>query len=111
MATKEAQIITVAASWPKVREEHWITLLKARAIENQCYVIGVNRIGIGDGMEYSGASIFVGPNGEILNEPNAKEILIIEDLEIEKIREVKDRFDIKKDRREEIYKLESLKEK
>ena len=50
IASKEAQIITVAASWPKSREQHWITLLKARAIENQCYVIGINRVGLGDGL-------------------------------------------------------------
>ena len=103
-ASKEAQIITVAASWPKKREEHWITLLKARAIENQCYVIGINRVGLGDGLEYNGASIFVSPNGEILNEINSNEMLIINNLEMGKIREVKGRFDIKKDRREELYK-------
>ena len=91
----------MAASWPKSREEHWITLLKARAIENQCYVIGINRVGLGDGLQYNGASIFVSPSGEILNEINSEETLIIRDLEIEKIREVKDRFDIKKDRRED----------
>lgn len=103
LASKEAQIITVAASWPKSREQHWITLLKARAIENQCYVIGINRVGSGDGVYYNGASIFVSPSGEILNEMNSEEMLIIQDLKIEKIRDVKDRFDIKKDRREELY--------
>ena len=54
-------------------------------------------------LQYNGASIFVSPSGEILNEINSEEMLIIKDLEIEKIREVKDRFDIKKDRREELY--------
>jgi predicted amidohydrolase len=103
IASKKSQIITVAASWPKSREEHWITLLKARAIENQCYVVGINRIGFGDGLEYSGKSIFVNPDGKILNEVNSKEMLIIEDLKIRAIEEVKERFDIKKDRREELY--------
>lgn len=104
IASKEAQIITVAASWPKSREEHWITLLKARAIENQCYVIGINRTGAGGALQYNGASMFISPDGEILNEISNKEVLIIENLEIEKIAEVKDKFDIKKDRREEFYK-------
>ena len=103
IASKEAQIITVAASWPKSREEHWITLLKARAIENQCYVIGINRVGLGNGLEYNGASIFVSPSGKILNEVNSEETIIIRDLEIEKISEVKREFNIKKDRREELY--------
>jgi omega-amidase len=104
IASEEAQIITVAASWPKSREEHWIALLKARAIENQCYVIGINRIGTGDNLQYNGASIFVDPAGEILNEINNKEMLIIKDLDVEKITEVKAVFDIKKDRRMEVYK-------
>lgn len=103
IASRNSQIITVAASWPKSREEHWITLLKARAIENQCYVIGINRIGFGNGLEYNGKSIFVNPDGQILNEINSEEMLIVNDLKIEKIKEVKERFDIKKDRREELY--------
>lgn len=103
IASRNSQIITVAASWPKSREEHWITLLKARAIENQCYVIGINRTGFGDGLEYNGKSIFVNPDGQILNEINSEEMLIVNDLKIEKIKEVKESFDIKKDRREELY--------
>jgi len=111
IASKQAQIITVAASWPKSREHHWIILLKARAIENQCYVIGINRVGLGDGLQYNGASIFISPSGKILNKINSEETMIIRNLELEKIREVKDEFDIKKDRRVELYKLESLKKK
>lgn len=105
IASSKAQIIIVAASWPKVREEHWITLLKARAIENQCYVIGINRVGFGGGLQYNGVSMFVNPNGDILNEIINEEALIIEDLKKDKITEVKDNFDLKKDRREELYKL------
>ena len=108
IASRNSQIITIAASWPKAREEHWITLLKARAIENQCYVIGINRTGLGDGLEYNGKSMFVSPDGEILNEINTVEMLIISDLKIEKIEEVKERFDIKKDRREELYAFRSV---
>ena len=103
IASKEAQIITVAANWPKAREEHWITLLKARAIENQCYIIGINRVGFGNGLQYNGTSIFIGPDGEILNEMNNKETLIIRELEIKKIEEVRNRFDVKKDRKEMLY--------
>ena len=103
IASKEAEIIIVAASWPESREDHWIILLKARAIENQCYVIGINRVGLGNGLQYNGGSIFVSPSGEILNDINSKEIIIIRDLKIEKVSEVKEKFDIKKDRREELY--------
>lgn len=103
IASKKAQIITVAANWPESRQEHWITLLKARAIENQCYVIGINRVGIGDGLQYDGGSVFVNPNGEILNELTSKEDLVVEALEIEQVSKVRAKFDIKKDRRESFY--------
>jgi len=46
--TELADLMIFVANWPEKREEHWITLLKARAIENQCYVAGVNRIGLDD---------------------------------------------------------------
>ena len=55
-------IMICVANWPKVRQEAWITLLKARAIENQCYVIGVNRTGKdGSNLTYSGNSMVFGP--------------------------------------------------
>ncbi|EKQ50364.1 carbon-nitrogen family hydrolase [Clostridium sp. Maddingley MBC34-26] len=102
-ASKAAQIITVAASWPEDREEHWVTLLKARAIENQCYIIGINRVGEGDNLHYGGASIFVNPNGEILNEISSKETLIVSNIEMNDITKIKNKFDIKKDRQEKLY--------
>ncbi|MVX62927.1 carbon-nitrogen family hydrolase [Clostridium chromiireducens] len=105
IASKESHIITVAASWPKEREEHWLALLRARAIENQCYIIGINRVGIGGGLEYNGASIFVNPNGEILNELSSEEMLIIRDVNINDIIKSRQEFDIRKDRREAIYQI------
>ena len=52
IASKKSELICVAANWPKKRENHWITLLTARAIENQCYIAGINRVGTGDGIYY-----------------------------------------------------------
>ena len=56
----------VPANWPASRREHWRTLLRARAIENQAYVVGVNRVGEGGRLEYVGDSPVVGPFGEVL---------------------------------------------
>lgn len=59
------------ANWPEVRVSAWDKLLRARAIENQCYVIGVNRIGSdGKGISYNGHSIVIDPKGEALTEEN-----------------------------------------
>lgn len=54
------------ASWPKLRSEHWISLLKARAIENQCFMLGVNRVGRDPRLEYSGNSMLIDPLGRVI---------------------------------------------
>lgn len=68
-------LIIYAANWPESRREVWDSLLKARAIENQCYVAGVNRIGIdGNGIKYCGDSVILDPRGRIIasNETNVE---------------------------------------
>lgn len=63
----QTDVIIYSANWPAVRSNIWKSLLVARAIENQCYVIGVNRVGENpDGTAYSGDSMIIGPKGEIL---------------------------------------------
>lgn len=109
IASKKSEIIIVIASWPKEREEHWITLLKARAIENQCFIIGVNRVGMGEKIEYLGASLIFDPLGNSLNKKSSKEELIIKDLDLSKIKEIRETINIKKDRREKFYKESEVK--
>lgn len=59
-------LLLVVASWPMARRTHWQTLLQARAIENQSYVIGVNRVGTdGNGLDYAGDTMVVTPYGEV----------------------------------------------
>jgi omega-amidase len=61
-----AEILVVPAQWPAARRAHWEALLKARAIENQCYVVGVNRVGRSGELVYNGGSLVVSPLGEEL---------------------------------------------
>jgi predicted amidohydrolase len=62
-------LLVYVANWPAARSVHWQTLLKARAIENQSYVAGVNRVGAdGKGIQYDGHSTIISPKGEALFE-------------------------------------------
>jgi omega-amidase len=102
-ASRNAALITVAANWPKSRREHWITLLKARAIENQCYIAGINRVGVGNNIEYSGDSLLIDPLGDILLHGTAKEELIIHDISVDEVYKTRESFRLKDDRRENLY--------
>lgn len=102
IASKKAEVIVVPANWPKTREDHWKTLLKARAIENQCYILGVNCVGTIDGLEYSGRSAFISPNGIVLTESEEKEQLLCYNLD-DCVSKIRDEFPVKKDRKEHIY--------
>lgn len=75
--TDRTDIITVAANWPAARREHWKTLLRARAIENQAYIIGINCVGTQDGIRYSGDSAVIDPLGNTLAEsrPYSEELI------------------------------------
>jgi predicted amidohydrolase len=65
----EYDAIVIAANWPEPRVAHWRTLLQARAIENQCYVVAVNRVGLdGKGMNHTGSSGLISPKGEWVND-------------------------------------------
>ena len=70
----ECDLIIYAANWPEIRRNVWSILLKARAIENQCYVAGANRLGIdGKGLTYCGESAIIDPRGQIMASANINE--------------------------------------
>ncbi len=71
-----AELVTVIANWPEARIHHWIRLLQARAIENQCWVAGVNRIGQDPRFSYSGRSVIVNHHGDIVVDAESSEGLV-----------------------------------
>jgi predicted amidohydrolase len=68
LAARDTDLFAVVANWPETRRAHWRLLLRARAVENQAYVAGVNRAGSGGGLNYGGDSAAIGPMGETLAE-------------------------------------------
>lgn len=81
-AWQRPQLYAVVASWPEMRIGHWVKLLQARAIENQCYVAGCNRIGRDPKLNHTGQSIIVNQHGEILANAESRECLISADLDL-----------------------------
>src|SRR6266498_1038368 len=77
-----AQIIAVISSWPVARIEHWVALLRARAIENQAYVAGCNRCGKDPKLNYNGRSLIVSPKGDILADAGDGEKVISADVDL-----------------------------
>jgi predicted amidohydrolase len=96
-----ANLYTVIASWPIAREEHWITLLKARAIENQAYVVGVNRSGRDPNFVYPGRSIIVHPSGEVLADAGIEESFLSVELNLEDLAEYRRKLPFLNDMRTE----------
>ncbi len=101
-ASKKAEIIVVAANWPETRKDHFSTLLKARAIENQCYIVACNCVGQMNHDYYSGNSSIIAPDGTIVNTMEDKEGLIIEELSMN-VKEYRKSFPVKQDRQESLY--------
>jgi predicted amidohydrolase len=92
-------VYLVPANWPEKRREHWMALLRVRAIENQAYVVGVNRVGIGGSLSYSGDSRIVDPLGELLATGSRVETVLMADLSSEHVASTRDHFRFLPDRR------------
>ena len=89
-------VLIYIANWPQVRKAPWSKLLEARAIENQCYVVGVNRVGV-DGTEksYSGNSVIINPKGEVISDiPENENYISTESLSLDKLNDFRQAFPV-----------------
>ncbi|TQN40681.1 putative amidohydrolase [Blastococcus colisei] len=99
-AAPETDVYLVPANWPSPRRLHWQTLLQARAIENQAYVVGCNRVGTaGDGTEHVGDSRIVSPMGELLATAAGVETIVLADVDAAEVTATRDRLRFLPDRR------------
>ncbi len=84
-----------SANWPTARRDVWHTLLRARAIENQCFVVGSNRIGTdGAGINYSGDSMIIDPKGEVIVSAEDKECSITANISMDELGEFRKKFPV-----------------
>jgi predicted amidohydrolase len=99
-AAPTTDVYLVTANWPAARRLHWQTLLQARAIENQAYVVGCNRVGVaGDGTEHAGDSRIVSPMGELLATAAGVETIVLADVDAAEVAATRDRLRFLPDRR------------
>ena len=91
-------VLICVASWPSVRMQAWRVLLAARAIENQCYVLGVNRIGKDPYCEYSGGTAIVDPFGFATSCPDNEETVVTQTLNMKRLRSFRQKFPVLKER-------------
>ncbi|MCA9279477.1 MAG: carbon-nitrogen family hydrolase [Phycisphaeraceae bacterium] len=94
-----AEVFALGANWPVARQEHWRALLIARAIENQAFVFGVNRIGRDPSLEYVGGTIAVGPRGEVLGELKDEEAVLTVEIDPRDVTRWREKFHAWEDRR------------
>jgi predicted amidohydrolase len=99
-AAPDTDVYLVTANWPAARRLHWQTLLQARAIENQAYVVGCNRVGTaGDGTEHTGDSRIVSPMGELLATAAGVETVLVADVDAGEVTATRERLQFLADRR------------
>ncbi|MCR2823750.1 carbon-nitrogen family hydrolase [Lederbergia panacisoli] len=98
-----AKALFVVAEWPTPRLDHWRILLQARAIENQCYIIACNRVGSDANNEFAGHSMIIDPWGTIIAEGSSKEELLLSEINLQEIDEIRSRIPVFDDRRPKFY--------
>ena len=102
-ALSGAEMVFLPAEWPHPRLSHWQTLVRARAIENQIFMVAVNRVGRDASNEFFGHSMVVDPWGEILAEGGEGEELITVELDPLKVQDARRKIPILQDRRPDVY--------
>jgi omega-amidase len=103
LAIGGAKLLFVPAEWPHPRLHHWRTLLMARAIENQMYVVACNRVGRSGTADFFGHSMIIDPWGEVLAEGDETEQILSADLDLSLVDKVRETIPVFKDRRPELY--------
>lgn len=101
-ASHKAHIIVVPANWPARRSVHWTTLLQARAVENQVYIIAINCVGDIGGQHYSGDSCVITPDGSVMTALHEQEGSLYVEL-TDDVANLREHFPVKQDRREAFY--------
>ena len=103
LALAGAEIICLPAEWPKPRQEHWKTLLRARAIENQLFVIAANCCGVQGKLDFFGLSQLISPLGHVLEIAGEEDTELVASLDFSEMEGYRRQIQILNDRRADVY--------
>lgn len=103
LALEGAQVICVPAQWPKPRQEHWRTLLRARAMENQLYIVSCNACGVIGKLDFFGMSMIIDAKGEVLADAGESEGEIFAQLDMQAMIDWRAQIPCFNDRKPECY--------
>jgi len=98
-----ARLVFIPAEWPQKRIAHWRALLLARAIENQIFIAGCNRVGTSKGETFGGNSLIANPWGEVLAQGDAREALLIAQIDLARVDNARAQVPVFRDRRADVY--------
>jgi predicted amidohydrolase len=102
-AVEGAKLVILPAEWPIERIEHWKTLVQARAIENQMYMVACNAAGEAGGTTYGGNSMVVDPWGKILTSAGEEPTLLTVEIDLDRVDTVRETIPVFQDRRPDLY--------
>jgi predicted amidohydrolase len=94
-----AQLIVVPTGWPAARLEHWLLLTRARAVENQVFLVGCNQVGVQEGVELAGHSVVIDPWGRVIAEAGVDEEVLTVDIDVALVAKTREEFPVLRDRR------------
>ncbi|MFO8061260.1 MAG: carbon-nitrogen family hydrolase [Bacillota bacterium] len=103
LALDGAGVIFIPAQWPAPRIDHWIALVQARAIENQCYVVACNRVGVGGADRFPGHSMIVDPSGQVLARGGEGPCVLTATMDADAVRRTREFLPCLGDRRPDVY--------
>jgi len=105
LALKGIQILFIPAQWPHPRLEHWKTLARTRAIENQMFVAAINGVGTAGDLKFCGNSMVIDPWGEVLVNAGEDEKIITAEADFSIVQDIRNRINVFRDRKPQYYQL------
>jgi len=103
LALEGAEVICIPSEWPKPRQEHWKTLLRARAIENQLFIVAANCCRVQGKLDFFGLSQLISPLGKVLAEAGEEDTELVAEFDFSEMESYRKQISILKDRRDDIY--------